>query len=351
LPPHWVRRLRESKKDKILRGILFSFLKNKVQSFVLNNLFVYFVKIVRYNISKCMNSDTSKISFIPKNPLAHNDAFVVRRRPTSLISVLAVIIFFGSVAAYVFFTFYSNTLDKKMSGLTTQIQELQKSFDQPEIREARIFNSRAKLVHNLLDQHIAVTPLFSFLSENTTESIFYTKINFKRSDEKHPLFVELSGEAPSYASLAYQVDVLRQKNKELSFFEVEDISLTGKGSVGFLFKIAFSQEYLSYARQAGSDNTNESPKEIIADSSSGISAQALLHNLLESGVTDTNSLSVAPESDSSAVQKGTSVEINCEKPLVRVLQEDGSVVCEQEQGSSFAMNLELPTFLSWIKFW
>lgn len=299
-----------------------------------------------------MNSDTSKISFIPKNSLAHDDAFVVRRRPTSLISVLAVIIFFGSVFAYVFFTFYSNTLEKKMNGLTTQIQELQKSFDQPEIREARIFNSRAKLVHDLLDQHIAVTSLFTFLSENTTESIFYTKINFKRSDEKHPLLVELSGEAPSYASLAYQVDVLRQKNKELSYFEVGDISLTGRGGVGFLFKLAFSQEYLSYARQTGSGDIKESPKEIIASgSSSGISAQALLHNLLESGVTDINSLPVAPESTSSMVPVGNPAEINCEKPLVRVLQEDGGVVCGQEQGSSFAMNFDFPTFLSWIKFW
>lgn len=299
-----------------------------------------------------MNSDTSKISFIPKSPLAHNDAFVVRRRPTSLIAVLAVIIFFGSVSAYVFFTFYGNTLDKKMSGLTTQIQELQKSFDQPEVREARIFNSRANLVHDLLDQHIAVTPVFNFLSENTTENIFYTKINFKRSDENQPLSVELSGEAPSYASLAYQVDVLRQKNKELSSFGVENIVLTGKGSVGFNFKLAFNQEYLAYANQGGSGNPNESPKEIIATSPlSGVSSQALLYNLLQAETTDIDSLADAPEPVALAVHTENSAEVNCEKPLVRVLQEDGSVVCGQEEGSSFAKNFELPSYLSWIKFW
>lgn len=294
-----------------------------------------------------MNSDTSKISFIPKNSLAHDDAFVVRRRPTSLISVLAVIVFFGSVAAYVFFTFYGNTLDKKMSGLTTQIQDLQKSFDQPEIREARIFNSRAKLVHDLLDRHIAVTPLFTFLSENTTESIFYTKIDFERSDEKYPLFVKLMGEAPSYASLAYQVDVLRQKSKDLAYFEVEDITLTGKGSVGFTFKLAFSQEYLSYAQRVNPNNFKESPKEIIAG---GTSAQALLHNILQSGVASVNTLP-SPESAPVTDSVGSSAEVQCEAPLVRVLQEDGSVVCGQGEGTSFVSNLELPSFLSWVKFW
>ncbi len=295
-----------------------------------------------------MNSDTSKISFIPKSPLAHNDAFAVRRRPTSLIAVLAVIIFFGSVSAYVFFVFYSNTLDKKMNGLTTQIQELQKSFDQPEVREARIFNSRANSVHELLDQHVAVTPVFNFLSENTTKNIFYTKINFKRSDEKQPLTVELSGEAPSYASLAYQVDVLRQKNKDLSSFGVEDIVLTGKGSVGFNFKLSFSQEYLAYANQGGRGTPKESPKEIIAG---GTSAQALLHNLLQAETTDIGSPAGAPESASPQVRTENSAEVNCEKPLVRVLQEDGSVVCGQEERSSFVKNFELPSYLSWIKFW
>lgn len=298
-----------------------------------------------------MNSDTSKISFIPKNPLAHDDTFVVRRRPTSLISVLAVIVFFGSVSAYVFFTFYGNTLDKKMRGLTTQIQELQKSFDQPEIKEARVFNARAKLVHDLLDQHIAVTPLFSFLSENTTENIFYTKINFKRSSDSRPLFVELTGEAPSYASLAYQVDVLRQKSNDLSYFEVEDISLTGRGSVGFVFKLAFSQEYLSYARQVN-PTIKESPKEIIATNSpSGVSAQALLHNILASSVADARSLPVAPEASLPEVRDENLAEVHCEKPLVRVLQEDGSVVCGQEAGGLFPATFDVPTFLSWIKFW
>ncbi len=302
-----------------------------------------------------MNSDTSKISFIPKSPLAHDDAFVVRRRPTSLIAVLAVITFFGSVSAYVFLTFYSNTLDKKMSGLTAQIQDLQKSFDQPEIKEARIFNARAKLVHDLLDQHIAVTPLFDFLSENTAESIFYTKINFKRAGDSSPLHVELTGEAPSYASLAHQVDVLRQQDKELASFEVENISLTSKGSVGFLFKLAFNQEYLSYASQAGSNNFNETPKEIIANKSvSGFSSQALLHNLLEASATevaDTSSSPVAPETAPSGAPASGSAEVNCEKPLVRVLEEDGSVVCAQEEGTSFDVNFALPSYLSWMKFW
>lgn len=294
-----------------------------------------------------MNSATSKISFIPKNSLAHDNTFVVRRRPTSLISVLAVIVFFGSVAAYVFFTFYGNTFDKKINGLTTQIQELQKSFDQPEIKEARIFNSRAKLVYDLLGQHIVVTPLFAFLSENTTESIFYTKIDFERSDEKYPLFVKLSGEAPNYASLAYQVDVLRQKSKELVYFEVEDITLTGKGSVGFNFKLAFSQGYLSYSQQAGSD-TIESPREIITG---GSSAQALLYNILEPEATNANVLPSRPETASSVDSVGSSAEAQCEAPLVRFLQDDGSVVCGQREGSSFVSNFELPSFLSWIKFW
>lgn len=265
-----------------------------------------------------MNSDAPKISFIPKSPLAQTEPFLVRSRPRSLISIVAFLVFFVSVGSYVGISLYSNSLTKKIEGLTTQIQEMQKSFDQQEIKQARIFHARAKLVQELLDMHIAPTPIFDFLEENTVRSVFYNDLAFKKG-EGGQLTVELKGEAPSYASLAYQADVLRQRKSELSSFTVDDVTLTKMGSIEFVFKIAFTPEYLLYIKQFTEGGQNLSFEETMT------------------------SLAESKEEGSDAPR------ISCEKPLTLVLEDDGSVVCQES--TSPVQSFQIVSFLQWLKFW
>ncbi len=74
----------------------------------------------------------------------------------------------------------------------------------------------------------------------------YEKFSFKRDGNKFTL--ELTGEAPTYTSLAYQADILRKKGKELMGFSIDNVTLTKFGTVTFTIKADFVHEYPSYLK-------------------------------------------------------------------------------------------------------
>lgn len=197
-----------------------------------------------------MDSTTPKVSFIPKGSLVRETAFLERRRPRSAIGVIAVLAFVASVGSYVGLYFYNDSLEKKVEAKTDEINLIQKKFSEaPQIDKAQVFRARTKIASELLDSHTLVSPVFTFLSDYTLGSILYEKFSFTRGADGAT--VELLGEAPSYAALAYQGDVLRERTKELSKFDINNVSLTKFGTVSFVLSLTFVPTHLAYADSLG----------------------------------------------------------------------------------------------------
>lgn len=198
-----------------------------------------------------MVSNPPKVSFIPKSPLSQEESFLLRRRPKSITGFIAIFMFVGSIGLYAGLYLYENTLADQLTKNVEDIAKAQRSFLQsPEIAQARVFKAQADLARELLDQHIIISPVFAFLSDNTLKSILFDSFSFKR--DKDSATLSLTGEAPSYASLAYQAVVLREKNKlnEFVSFAISNITLTKSGSVTFALTVEFSQSQLSYTKKS-----------------------------------------------------------------------------------------------------
>lgn len=198
-----------------------------------------------------MVSSPPKVSFIPKSPLAQEESFLMRRRPRSITAYLAIFTFVVSVGSYIGFYFYEDSLKSDVAKTAESIAAAQREFLQsPVISEAKVFKARADLARDLLSQHIVISPVFSFLSSSTLESILYNSFTFKR--DKGTWTLSLTGEAPSYASLAYQADVLHKKNKDGEFvsFSIDNISLTKSGTVTFALSVTFAQSQLLYTNKS-----------------------------------------------------------------------------------------------------
>lgn len=192
-----------------------------------------------------MDSTTPKVSFIPKGSLVRETAFLERRRPRSAVGFIAGLAFVASVGSYAGLYFYNNTLEKKIAAKTDEINLIQQKFsDAPQIKRAQMFRSRAELARELLDNHTVASPVLDFLSENTVGTILYERFSFE--DNINGAVVDLTGEAPNYAVLAYQGDILRKKTKELSSFEIDNISLTEFGTVKFTLALTFMPRHLLY---------------------------------------------------------------------------------------------------------
>lgn len=194
-----------------------------------------------------MDSTTPKVSFIPKGTLVRETPFLERRRPRSAMGILATLSFIASVGGYTGLYFYNASLGEQIAAKTGEIGLVQQKFsDAPQISKAQVFSSRAELAKELLDGHTVVSPVFTFLSKYTIESIFYDKFSFVRDGDI--ITLELSGEAPTYATLAYQGDILRKRTEELSKFTVSNVALTKFGTVSFSLLLTFAPDYLSYAK-------------------------------------------------------------------------------------------------------
>lgn len=194
-----------------------------------------------------MNSTNPKVSFIPKSSLVREESFLERPRPRSVMKILAVGTFVVSLSAYLGLWYYGKSLSDEIVLKTDQIRNTQKLFsDTPKVGEAMTFISRATLVRELLALHTVSSPMFTFIAENTPGNIYYNKFSFK--NDAGTSVVELSGEAPTYAALAHQGDILRNKSEELSDVSIKQVGLTNSGTVTFDLTIKFAPGYLSYAK-------------------------------------------------------------------------------------------------------
>lgn len=201
-----------------------------------------------------MDGTNPKVSFIPKGSLVREESFLERRRPRSAIGFIAISLFILSIATYAGLYFYNRSLSKIVAAKTIEIKAAQEEISNiPEVNEARVFRARADLARELLNAHKVASPVFAFLSKNTTESILFDKFSFKNTTEG--LVLELSGEAPTYAALAYQTDVLRSQTKEISNFSVRNVVLTKLGTITFVLELEFNPVYLLYMNNLNSLNT------------------------------------------------------------------------------------------------
>lgn len=205
-----------------------------------------------------MDGNNPKVSFIPKGSLVREESFLERRRPRSAIGYLSIFVFIVVVGAYAALYYYVDLLSKEVGTKRTEIKQAQKLFsDAPQVGEAKLFRVRADLAKELLTAHTVVLPAFSFIEENTVDSIVYDKFSFVQSANGATL--EISGEAPSYASLANQEDILRKKTNELSGLLIQNVVLTKFGTVTFILNMAFKPDYLSYTKSTAGNASTEVP--------------------------------------------------------------------------------------------
>lgn len=215
-----------------------------------------------------MDKTTPKISFIPKGSLVHEESFLEHPRSRNALTIFAVFVFAASVIGFGGLFFYNNSLNGQIVTRLGEIQKVQAAFNRStQVEKAKSFRSRVSIVQGLLAAHIAVSPVLKFISDNTLSDIMYTK--FSLTSQGSGALAKLEGEAPTYAALAYQREVLSKKTNELSSFTVSEVSLTSFGTVTFTLVLEFTPGYLSYVNNNGT-NISSSTSAVVPSTSSSL---------------------------------------------------------------------------------
>ena len=176
-------------------------------------------------------------SFIPKKPLAEERVSAPAR--TSILSLLATLLFFGSLASAAGMYFYKASLVKSISSMSTGLDAARNSFEPSLITTLQKLDRRISDANQLLGSHIVVSPIFDALQINTLKTVQFTKFSYITPvDLSAPVVVHMSGKGKDYASVALQSDQLAMnKNIHNSIFS----NLTLDEQTGMVaFDLAFT---------------------------------------------------------------------------------------------------------------
>ena len=182
-----------------------------------------------------MDPNTPQTSFIPKQPIREEKA-ASSSRSFSLVNFLAIIIFFGSLAAAGGIYFYKGILDTKLKEMADSLARSRAAFEPGLIADLQVLDKRLNSSKEILGNHIALSPIFRSIESLTLKSVRFSKFAYEISkDNAKKIDVKMSGQTSGqggYRSIALQSNKLAE-NKYFEDIIFSNLSLTQIGGVSF----------------------------------------------------------------------------------------------------------------------
>ena len=184
-------------------------------------------------------------SFIPKKPLAEDR--IAPRRNVSIFGFLATLVFIGAVVAAGGAYLYKTTLDKNIASMKMQFESATNAFELSLINELQRLDRRIGSANELLENHVAVSPIFTALQANTLKSIQFTKFSYSTPKEAGaPITVKMSGRARDYSQIALESDQLAT-NRDIHNAIFSNLQLDDRtGLVGFDLTFTVDSSLVNY---------------------------------------------------------------------------------------------------------
>lgn len=183
-------------------------------------------------------------SFIPKKP-------VVEARPesggVSLFLLLSIIIFIVSTALAAGVWLYQGSLITKIETAKKDLAAAKASYEEDTINPLIRLDDRINESTKLLNNHIAISPIFTLLEVNILRNVRLKTMKFSYAGADK-IKVDLSGSATSYDVLSKQSDTLGREDLRKSIYQpvVSDFNPTLDGSISFNFSAMVRPSLISY---------------------------------------------------------------------------------------------------------
>lgn len=186
-------------------------------------------------------------SFIPQQPILRVEGVSRSSEPLNLALILALIVFFVTLAVSVGAYLYRAQIDKRVYEKSQILQEAEKDFDIDQITVYKNIDSRLSLAKKLVDEHVISSAIFDILESSVAQNIGLTSLSFLKDTKGNTIVV--NGEAPSYAAVYFQLESWRALSPKIKNVEISGMSLDEKsGIVAFGVKFDIGEAYLESLR-------------------------------------------------------------------------------------------------------
>jgi hypothetical protein len=193
-------------------------------------------------------------SFIPKKPLVLEQKAISAKKGTSIIMVVATVLFLASIVGAVFSVVWIGVLNKDQINYKKKLADSEKKFDIPLIEELKKINKKLNLSKEFLASHLSAGEVFSIIIQLAVENVRFSSFTFEGpSKDSQDIKITLSGTAKDPYAIAYQSDVFG-KSKEFGKYKIlknpviSNVSEQDNGGVQFSFSGMISSDDLLYTK-------------------------------------------------------------------------------------------------------
>jgi hypothetical protein len=196
-------------------------------------------------------------SFIPKKPLPGDPNLKHTPATSSILMLIAVILFVASLGGAGFTFLAKGYLEKVQEDSRKNLADNEKRFNLPLIEELKKANTKIDLAKQLIQNHIAVSEALNIIANLTAEKVYFTSFQFLAGDAKATTYrIKMAGVADSFNSIAFQSDVFGKSskygtNKVIKNPILSDLSVSDAGDVKFNFTGDIGVDDISYDKVFG----------------------------------------------------------------------------------------------------
>lgn len=202
------------------------------------------------------NFDTS---FIPKRPIFKEEG-LQRHEPVPVVSLVGFAVFFAALILTGLAFFFHQKESIAVQNLSAQLATEKERFNPQAIEELKSMSARLKFAKQVIDNHVAASPVLDLVEDVTIKSVYYQGLTLAK-DEKAGYGLKLMGKAPNYGLLYAQLEAFRAEPK-IRDAEVRNIQLDEqRGEVTFEALLLLSPEVMKYT-PAGAGNALVPPESI-----------------------------------------------------------------------------------------
>lgn len=181
-------------------------------------------------------------SFIPKRPMVEERA--TSARPVGLLLLISVLFFFAMLIASGGLYFYKGIVAKSITKMEQDLLLAKNRFEPSRIAQLQVLDRRLKAGTEILDKHVAITPIFQALESVTMKSVRFTKFSYEL-EESGTVHVKMSGVAVGYRSVALQSDLFA-KNESFQDPVFSNLALDNSGNVLFDLEFGIDPAFVDY---------------------------------------------------------------------------------------------------------
>lgn len=189
-------------------------------------------------------------SFIPKRSL-DDVGRVGIKTPRNVFSIIAIFMITisllgaGGVFAYTYF------INNKIKIAKEQVTVKEKQFNYGAIEDIVRVDKQLKVGESLLNNHTAVSKLFSVLQDATLKNLRFTSFDFTYLSP-NKVSLSMKGQARTFGAVARQAELLASASSTKQYFKdplFTDLSLDEKGNVRFGFITTIDPRLITYTPQ------------------------------------------------------------------------------------------------------